>query len=147
MCLCQQIKQLIISLWSVSIITWRSFAKSLICGQALQIITLTFLKPWTLKKSVETTVPTWNHLDSKKINCMTSSLVFIGLQNSMEHHTSIVLSFHHLTAQQNLCLFSLPVSYLPSRGNCQTCHQSYTVVQLLVKCWFWKQLWIAAENE
>ena len=27
-----------------------------------------------------------------------------------------------LTAQQNLCLYSLPVSYLPSKGNCQTCH-------------------------
>ena len=35
-------------------------------------------------------------------------------------------SLHHLTAQQNLCLYSLPTSYLPSEGNCQTCHQSYS---------------------
>ena len=42
----------------VSVTTWRSFAKSLVCGRALQVVTLTFLKLWILKKSAETTFPT-----------------------------------------------------------------------------------------
>ena len=97
----------------------------------------TFLKLWTLKKSAETT-------------CLKSSIVFIGLQSSTKHHTSIVLSLHHLTAQQKLCLYSLPVSYLSSKGTCQTCHQSYTVAQVSMKCGFWKtalnccRKWIAS---
>ena len=146
MCLYQQIKQLITSLWFVSVITCKSFAKSLVHGQVLQV-TLTFLKPWILKKSAETTFPTWNPLDSKKITCLTSSLVFIGLQSSTKHDTSIVLSFLHLTAQQNLCLYSLPISYLPSKGNCQTYHQSYTVAQVSMKCGFWKAALNYCKNE
>ena len=46
-----------------------------------------------------------------------------------KHHTSIILLLYNLTAQQNHCLYSLPVSYLPSKGNCQT-HQSFTVAQV-----------------
>ena len=63
---------------------------------------------------------------------------FIGLQSPTKHHRSIVLSLHQLTAQQNICVYSLPVSYLPSKGNCQACHQSYTVTQVSMECGFGK---------
>ena len=65
---------------------------------------------------------------------------FIGLQSFTKQHTSIVSSLRYLTVQQNLCLYSLPVSYLLSKGNCQTFHQSYTVAQVSMKCGFEKQL-------
>ena len=81
---------------------------------------------WTGTTSSDTSIPetmdpeeiSGNHIsymDSKKITCLTSSPIFIGLQSSTKHHTSIVLLLRHLTAQQNLCLYSLPVSYLPSK--------------------------------
>ena len=44
--------ELITSLWSVGVTTWRLSAKSLVCNQALQAVIITFLKPWTLKKSL-----------------------------------------------------------------------------------------------
>ena len=135
MCFYQQIKQLI-KLLPVHVTTWRSSAKSLNCGQALQVMTLTFLRSWTLKKSAEATFHIWNPLDSKKIACIKRSKAFIGLQSFTNHPKNIVLSFHHLTAQQNLCLYSLPESYLPSKGDCQTCHQSYTVAQVSIKSVF-----------
>ena len=43
-----------------------------------------------------------------------------------------------MNAQLNLCLCSTPESYLPSKRNCQTCHQSYTVAQVSMKCLFLK---------
>ena len=138
MCLYQHLKQVITSLRSVSVTTWRSCAKSLVCGQALQVVTLTFLKTWTLKKSAKITFHIRNPLGSKKIACLRSFQAFIGLQSFTKHHTSIISSLHHLTAQQNFCLNSLPESCLPSRGNCQTCHQPYTVTQVSMKCRFSK---------
>ena len=39
-CLKHQIKQLRTSLWSVSVTIWRSFAKSLVCARALEVVTL-----------------------------------------------------------------------------------------------------------
>ena len=77
-----------------------------------------------------------NPLDLKKMACLISFLAFIGLKSFTNHHTSIISSLHHLTAQQNLCLCSLPENYLPSKGNCQTCHKSYTVAQVSIKCVF-----------
>ena len=67
----------------------------------------------------------------KEITCLTRSLAFIGLQRSTKHHTSIVLSLHHLTAQKSFVCTIYP--YLPSKGNCQTSHQSYKVAQVSMK--------------
>ena len=55
------------------------------------------------------------------------------LHKTPHKHRFIASSFDCTT---NLCLYSLPVPYLPSKGNCQTCHQSYTVAQVSTKCGF-----------
>ena len=58
MCVYQQIKQLITSLCSVSVITWRSFAKSVVCCQALQVVDTYNPETMDPKETAETTFPT-----------------------------------------------------------------------------------------
>ena len=78
--LCQQIKQLI-ALWRfMSVITWRLSAKSLVHGQAPQVVALTLLKAWTLKKLSETTFRIWNMRIRKQI-----SNVAKGILNGRRH--------------------------------------------------------------
>ena len=96
----------------------------------------TFLKPWTLKKSAGNHISYMKSLGFKEDNLSDKFASFCWTPVLHKISYKHRLSLYYLTAQQNLCLYSLPISYLPSKGNCQTCHQSYTVAQVPMKCGF-----------
>ena len=124
--------------------TWKLSVESLVCGPIWWLGTTT---------SSDSYIP--EAMDPEKISgtyisymkSLDNYQALIELQSFTNHRTSIVSLFRHLTAQQNLCLNSLPESCLPLKGNYQICHQSYTIAQESSKCGSWRQLWIAAENE
>ena len=100
-----QIKQLITSLWSVSVTTWRSFAKSFVFGQArsdtyipntMDPIEISENHIWYMKSlkfkedSLSDKFPSF-HWTPKPI---------AKLHKSQYKHRFIASSLHHLTAQQ-----------------------------------------------
>ena len=88
----------------------------------------TLMKPWTLKKSL-------GFKDDNLSDKFPSFHWTLKLHKTPYKHCFIASSFDCTTK-----LYSLPVPYLPSKGNCQICHQLYTVAQVSMKCRFKKQL-------